>query len=172
MAIYALGDKYPKIHEDAYVHPAAVVIGDVEIGADSTVWPSAVLRADYGSVVVGTETSIQDGTVVHATAGLVTRIGSRCVIGHLAHLEGCTIEDDSLIGSGSIVLHRAIVESNSVVGANAVITNDMIVPAFSMALGVPAKISPNAVHRGMLSVIVENYVANGRRYKLELNRLD
>jgi carbonic anhydrase/acetyltransferase-like protein (isoleucine patch superfamily) len=111
VAIYALGDRVPVVHDDAYVHPDATVIGDVRIGAGSTVWPSAVLRGDYGTITVGESTSIQDGTVVHATHHKSTFIGSRCVIGHLAHLEGCTIEDGSLVGSGAVVLHDAVVRS-------------------------------------------------------------
>ncbi len=172
MAIYALGKKSPRIHSDAYIHPDATVIGDVKIGRYSTVWPGTVIRADYGTIIIGDETSVQDGTVIHATAGLVTQIGSRCVIGHLAHLEGCTVADDVLIGSGSIVLHRAVVERHSLVGANSVVTNDMTVPSFSMALGVPAKIFADRVGKGSFGVIVANYVANGKLYKADLRRVD
>src|SRR5579871_6144500 len=109
MPVYALGDVAPTIHEDAFVHPDAVVIGDVTIGARSSVWPSAVLRGDFGTILVGEETSIQDGAVVHAVPMFPTRVGSRCVVGHLAHLEGCALEDASLAGSGCVVLHRAVV---------------------------------------------------------------
>lgn len=172
MAIYSLGSLTPQIHTDAFVHPDATVIGDVTIEQYATVWPNAVLRGDYGSIYIGSKTSIQDGTVVHATAEFSTRVGSRCVVGHVAHLEGCTIFDDVLIGSGSIVLHRAIVESHSLVGANAVITNDTTVPSFSMALGVPAKIFPGRVEEGQFSLSVENYIANGILYKKELRRLE
>ena len=107
MPIYALGDRVPAIHPDAFVHPDAVVIGDVRIGADSSIWPRAVLRGDYGTIIVGERTSIQDGAVVHAVASIPTVIGDDCVIGHLAHLEGCVIHDRALVGSGSIVLHRS-----------------------------------------------------------------
>ncbi len=109
MPIYALGDRVPSIHDDAYVHPDAVVIGDVRIGADSSIWPGAVLRGDYGTIIVGERTSIQDGAVIHAVDEYPTVIGDDCVIGHLAHLEGCVIHDRVLIGSGSIVLHEAVV---------------------------------------------------------------
>src|SRR3954451_15150573 len=119
MAVYALGDRLPKIDSSAFVHPDAVIIGSVTIGPESTVWPHAVLRGDYGEIVVGAQTSVQDGTVVHATEEHPTRIGDRCVIGHLVHLEGCTIEDDSLVGSNSVVLHRAVVRSGALVGAGA-----------------------------------------------------
>ena len=95
MAIYAIDGKTPRIHPEAYVHPDAVVIGDVTIGAESTVWPGAVLRGDYGTITVGARTSVQDGTVIHATAQVSTTVGDGCVIGHLAHLEGCVLEDDS-----------------------------------------------------------------------------
>src|ERR1051326_4156694 len=100
MPIYALGDLVPAIHPEAYVHPEAVVIGQVSVGAGSTVWPGAVLRGDYGTITIGERTSVQDGTVVHATEELATVIGSECVIGHIAHLEGCVVEDRCLIGIG------------------------------------------------------------------------
>ena len=125
--MYALGDRVPQIHPDAYVHPDATVIGDVTLGAGSSVWPSAVLRGDYGTITVGERTSIQDGTVVHATHDKPTTIGSECVIGHLVHLEGCTIEDGCLVGNGSIVLHRAVVHSGAIVAANSVLLNRTIV---------------------------------------------
>jgi carbonic anhydrase/acetyltransferase-like protein (isoleucine patch superfamily) len=172
VAIYALGDRVPQIHEDAYVHPDATVIGDVRIGALSSVWPGAVLRGDYGTITVGERTSIQDGTVVHATHDKATTIGSRCVVGHLAHLEGCTIEDDALVGSGSIVLHDAVVRSGGLVGAGAVVSNDVEVPARAMALGVPARMRLDSVPDGTFTAAVELYARNAGRYKEELRRLD
>jgi carbonic anhydrase/acetyltransferase-like protein (isoleucine patch superfamily) len=172
VAVYALGEHEPRIHPTAFVHPEAVVIGQVSIGAQSTVWPAAVLRGDYGRISVGERTSIQDGTVVHATAEHPTLIGSRCVVGHLAHLEGCTIEDDVLVGSGSVVLHRVVVHSGALVGAGAVVPNGMEVPGFAMALGVPAKLRLNAVARGEFLEGVELYVGNGLRYRETLRRLD
>ena len=96
MAVYALGERMPTIHPDAFVHPDAVVIGAVALGPEATVWPGAVLRGDYGSISVGARTSIQDGAVIHATSELATVIGADCVIGHLAHLEGCVVEDGCL----------------------------------------------------------------------------
>lgn len=172
MAIYALGDRVPNISPDAFVHPDATVIGDVTIGAGSTIWPSAVLRGDYGTITVGERTSIQDGTVVHATHDKATTIGSDCVVGHLAHLEGCTIEDRSLVGSGSVVLHDAVVRSGALVGAGAVVSNNMEVPAHAMALGIPAKMKLDAVPDGAFEPAVALYEWNGRRYKDELERLD
>jgi carbonic anhydrase/acetyltransferase-like protein (isoleucine patch superfamily) len=172
MAIYALGDRTPTIDPSAYVHPDATVIGDVEIGPEATVWAGAVLRGDYGRIVVGARTSVQDGTVVHATHELSTVIGSDCVVGHNAHLEGCRIEPHSLVGSGSIVLHRCVVGPHSLVGANAVVTNGTVVPPHAQALGIPAKIKTDSVQEGQFAPAVALYVANGKRYRAELRRLD
>lgn len=171
MPIYALGERTPSIDPEAFVHPDAVVIGDVRIGAKSTVWPGAVLRGDYGTVIVGERTSIQDGTVVHAVAEFPTVVGSDCVIGHIVHLEGCVIHDRALVGSGSIVLHHAEVHSGATVGAGAVVRNRMIVPANALAVGVPASIKPDASDEESILAAVALYVANGERYRRELRVL-
>ena len=109
MPIYALGDYQPEIHPDAWVMPEAVLIGRVKVGARATIWSGAVLRADDNDIVIGEETSVQDNAVLHVTEELPTIVGSRCTIGHLAHLEGCTVEDEALVGTGSIVLHEAVI---------------------------------------------------------------
>ena len=172
MTLYALGDKSPSIDPTAFVHPDAVIIGDVTIGAESSVWPTAVLRGDFGAIRVGSQTSIQDGTVIHCTATLDTVIGDRCIVGHNAHLEGCTIHDDSLVGSGSVVLHRAVVGPHALVGANAVVNNDKIVPAFARALGVPATITENVIAENSVRHGMEVYVAATHLYRAEMRRLD
>jgi carbonic anhydrase/acetyltransferase-like protein (isoleucine patch superfamily) len=169
--IYALGDRVPTIHPDAFIHPDAVIIGDVRIGADSSIWPAAVLRGDYGTVIIGERTSIQDGTVVHAVNEFPTVVGSDCVIGHLAHLEGCVIHDRALVGSGSIVLHRAVVHTGAIVGAGAVVRNGMEVPANAMALGVPAVLKLDACSEDETVASAALYVANARRYRTELRRI-
>jgi carbonic anhydrase/acetyltransferase-like protein (isoleucine patch superfamily) len=173
MAIYAIGDKVPSIDPTAFVHPDATVIGDVTIGAESSVWPQAVLRGDYGRIVVGDRTSIQDGTVVHTTPLIPTIVGNDCVIGHLVHLECCTIEDGSLVGSGSIVLHRAVVHSEALVAANALVPNGMEVPSRAMALGVPAKLRADAVDPETMIVPGKlSYVANCTNYREHLRRIE
>ncbi|HEX9467485.1 MAG TPA: gamma carbonic anhydrase family protein [Acidimicrobiia bacterium] len=170
MAIYALGAAVPQIHPDAYVHPQATVIGNVTIGAGSTIWPQTVLRGDYGYIEIGERTSIQDGAVVHCTQ-VPTIVGSECVVGHLVHLESCTIHDGALVGTGAIVLHRAVVESGAWVGAGAVVPNDMIVPSGAMALGVPAKLRPDSVDGEVIRRIVVGYNDNALRYRAELRQL-
>lgn len=172
MAVYALGDLVPSIDPDAFVHPDAVVVGRVQVGPGASLWPGAVLRGDYGAIAVGAETSVQDGTVIHATAELATVIGARCVVGHLAHLEGCVVEDDCLVGSGSVLLHRVLVRSGALVAAGAVVAPGTEVPARAMARGVPARVTLDAVQPGAFADSVRRYVQNGRRYAADLRRLD
>lgn len=171
MPIYSLGDRVPSIHPDAFVHPDAVVIGDVRIGAESSVWPGAVLRGDYGTIIIGERTSIQDGSVVHAIADYPTVVGNDCVVGHIAHLEGCVVHDRSLIGSGSIVLHEVVVESGATIGAGAVVRNRTHVPARALVVGVPGQIRPDASSEDAIVANAAMYVANARRYKSELRQL-
>jgi carbonic anhydrase/acetyltransferase-like protein (isoleucine patch superfamily) len=169
--LYALGGVAPSIDPEAYVHPDAVVIGSVTIGARSSVWPGAVLRGDYGEILVGEETSIQDGAVVHAVPMFPTVIGSRCVVGHLAHLEGCTLEDETLAGTGSIILHRAVVGTGATVGANAVVSNGRTVPPGALAIGVPATIREGRSDVALIRLSAAQYVANAHRFRAELRRV-
>lgn len=171
MPIYAIGDHEPSIDPAAFVHPDAVVIGQVTLGPEASVWPTAVLRGDDGRIVIGARTSIQDGTVIHATLVEDTIIGSGCVVGHNAHLEGCTVEDDSLIGSGSIVLNGATVRTGALVGAGALVPPGSEVPAFAMALGVPAKIREDAMAKGAFAMNASVYVERAATYKHSLRRL-
>jgi carbonic anhydrase/acetyltransferase-like protein (isoleucine patch superfamily) len=172
MPVYALGSQVPDIHPDAYLSPEAVVIGSVTIGAQSSVWPGAVLRGDDGEIRIGARTSIQDGAIIHTTHFQPTVVGDECVVGHLAHLEGCIVHDGALVGSGSVVLHRAVVESGALVGAGAVVSGGMVVPAGAMALGIPAKIRPDSVTPEMISLGMQSYVHRAERYRKDLRRLD
>lgn len=172
MPIYALGDLEPQIHDTAFVHPDAVVIGDVRIGAGSSIWPCAVLRGDGGYISVGERSSIQDGSVLHTTPDDPTIVGDDCLVGHIVHLEGCTLENGSFVGNGAIVLHRVIVRSGGLVGANAVVNNDVEVPSGAMALGIPAKIRPDSVRPGMIEEGVAAYNERAQFFKNNLRRID
>jgi carbonic anhydrase/acetyltransferase-like protein (isoleucine patch superfamily) len=171
MPIYALGERTPTIHPDAFVHPDAVVIGDVRVGADSSIWPGAVLRGDYGTIMIAERTSVQDNAVIHAVAAFPTVIGSDCVIGHLAHLEGCVVHDGALVGSGSVVLHQANVFTGATVAAGAVVRNRTDVPPGALAAGVPARIREGASDPAAIASAAASYVENARRYRRELRRL-
>jgi carbonic anhydrase/acetyltransferase-like protein (isoleucine patch superfamily) len=170
--IYALGEQRPSIHPDAYVHPDAIIIGSVTIGANSSVWPGAVLRGDDGEIIVGQRTSVQDNSVIHTTLEHPTTIGDDCVIGHMVHLEACTIEPWCLIGVGSIVLHRVVVNSWAIVAANAVVLNDTIVPSGALAVGTPAVIKEGRARREDIETGVASYVERAARFATELRRID
>jgi carbonic anhydrase/acetyltransferase-like protein (isoleucine patch superfamily) len=131
----------PKIAASAYIDRSAQIIGDVTIGERSSVWPGAVARGDVNSIRVGDETSIQDNSVLHCDAGpFPLVIGSRVTVGHQAMLHGCTVEDDCVIGIGSIVLNGARVGKGSVIAAGALVPEGMAVPPGSMVMGVPGKV--------------------------------
>jgi len=171
--VYALDDQIPAIDPEAFVHPDAVVIGRVELGAGASVWPGAVLRGDHGLIRIGDRTSIQDGTIIHTTRQWPTVIGAGCVVGHRAHLEGCVVEDGCLIGSGSLVLNRARVEAGAVVAAAALIREDVVVPAGALAVGVPATIRADAGRRQAerIADAVQTYLGLAARHRAGSRRI-
>ena len=170
--IYALGDQQPTIDDTAYVHPDAVIIGSVTIGPRSSIWPNAVLRGDDGEIHIGSGSSIQDCSVLHTTSIHPTVVGDDCVIGHIVHLEGCTIEDGALVGNGSIVLHRAVVRSGAIVAANAVVLNDTEVPAGALAVGIPATIKLGKARAEDIAMGAQSYVDRAARFRAQLRRID
>ena len=172
MPIYALGEHEPDIDAAAFVHPDAVVIGRVRIGPEASVWPGAVLRGDHGRIEIGARTSVQDGTVIHCTHEWPTLIGAECVVGHLAHLEGCVVADRCLIGSGSVTLNRARVGTGAIVAAAALIPEGFEVPPGALAAGVPATIKRTGVSGDWVDGAVKQYVSSARRYRAGLRRLE
>ncbi len=172
MPIYALGDKEPTIHPTAFVHPDAVIIGHVIIGELASIWPGAVLRGDEGYIRIGARTSIQDNSVLHTTPMWPTVVGDGCTIGHIVHLEGCTVEDGCLIGNGSIVLHRSIVRRGAIVAANSVVLYDTVVPAGALAVGSPATIKEGRANAALIAQAEQSYVERARTYPSLLRRLD
>jgi carbonic anhydrase/acetyltransferase-like protein (isoleucine patch superfamily) len=131
----------PRVHSTAFVDASAQVIGDVEIGEESSVWMCAVIRGDVHWIKVGKRTSIQDGTIVHAMTGThPTRIGDNVTIGHAAVVHGCTIEDQCLIGMGAILLNGSQVGAGSIVAAGALVVEGQKVPPRSLVMGTPGKV--------------------------------
>lgn len=163
--------KKPTIHATAFVHPAAHVIGDVTLGARVSVWPTAVLRGDTDIIVVGDDSNIQDGTIVHVDEGVPCIIGSRVAIGHRAIVHGATIADDCLIGMGAILLNRVVVGSGSIVGAGAVCREGMVIPENSLVVGVPARIAreTTAAERERIRRTVDSYVEMQAVHRAELS---
>jgi carbonic anhydrase/acetyltransferase-like protein (isoleucine patch superfamily) len=169
--VYALGEYEPDIDPLAYVHPEAVVIGRVRLGPEASVWPGAVLRGDHGLISVGARTSVQDGTVLHTTAEWPTVIGADCVVGHNTHLEGCTVSDRCLIGSGSVTLNRARVGAGAIVGAAALVPEDFEVPAASLAVGVPVVIKRTGLPPNLTAAAVAKYIETAREHRASLRLL-
>jgi carbonic anhydrase/acetyltransferase-like protein (isoleucine patch superfamily) len=131
----------PRVHESAFIDDSAQVIGDVEIGEESSVWPHAVVRGDVHSIRIGRRTNVQDGTVVHVMRRThATAIGDDITIGHAAIIHGCTIEDQCLIGMGAILLNGCRIGTRSIVAAGSLVVEGMETPPGSLVMGSPAKV--------------------------------
>jgi carbonic anhydrase/acetyltransferase-like protein (isoleucine patch superfamily) len=138
--IIPLGDHIPHVDASAFVAPTAQLVGDVELQAGSSVWYTAVLRAEFEPIILGERSNLQDGVVVHTDTGKPARIGSGVSVGHRAVLHGCTIEDDCLIGMGSVILNGAVIGAGSLVAAGAVVQEGALIPPRSLVAGVPGKV--------------------------------
>ncbi|MDQ3832508.1 MAG: gamma carbonic anhydrase family protein [Actinomycetota bacterium] len=132
--------KEPQVASDAFVAPTAVLIGDVVVEEGASVWFGAVLRADFSRIVVGTGSNIQDNSVLHTNEGQPTLIGSNVTVGHLSMLHGCIIEDEALIGMGSIVLDRARIGRRTMLAAGSVVSEGGEIPPEVLAAGAPAEV--------------------------------
>lgn len=134
-------DQSPSYDDSNFIAETAVVIGDVTLGSNASVWHHCVLRGDVNWIRIGEETNVQDHTVVHVTHGTApTDIGDRVTIGHNAVVHGCTIEDEVLVGMGATILDHAVIGSHSIVGAQALVTKDTEIPPRSLVLGQPARV--------------------------------
>src|SRR5438093_13000908 len=157
---------FPRIHPSVFVDNSAQVIGDVEIGEESSVWMCAVVRGDVHWIRIGRRSNIQDGTVVHAMAGThPTAIGNDVTIGHGAVIHGCTIDDQCLVGMGAILLNGSHIGTQSIVAAGALILEDMQVPPRSLVLGPPGKVKRLLTHAEIAGI--EAYAGRYVEYRLE-----
>ena len=130
----------PRIAPDAYIADDATVVANVEVGPEASVWHQAVLRGDVAPVVLGARSNVQDGAVVHTADDLPAIIGQLVTVGHKAIVHACTVEDEVLVGMGSIILDGAHIGTRSIIGANATVKQDMEVPPGSLVLGTPGKV--------------------------------
>jgi carbonic anhydrase/acetyltransferase-like protein (isoleucine patch superfamily) len=156
----------PVIPSDAYVHPTAVVIGDVALGARASVWPGAVLRGDLKRIIVGETSNIQDGAVVH-TSDFKVEIGSYVSIGHRSVLHSCEIGSGTLIGSGAIILDAVKIGEDCVIGAGTVIPRGKVIPPRSVVVGNPYQIIRKVTQEDLdgTRAACERYAAFGVKYK-------
>ncbi len=159
--------KIPQIHESAYIAPTAVIIGDVTIGEGSNIWFGAVLRGDWGTIIIGVNTSIQENVSIHNTIGSTVKIGNDCIIGHHAMIHGpCEIGNGCLIGIGANVLHRSKMGDGAVLGAGGVLIGKEI-PQRSLAVGVPAVVKKQLSQTGKMAgeKTSSTYAENGKLFK-------
>ena len=143
------------------------MLGDVTLGARASVWYGAVLRGDVDAIVIGEATNLQDGTIVHVDTGLPTHIGARVAVGHRAILHACTVEDDCLIGMGSVLLNGVHIGTGSVVAAGAVVPEGSRVPPGSLVVGIPARVTRpvDDALRERIRDTWEHYVAEAERHR-------
>ena len=155
------------IHPSAYLAPGAVVLGDVSIGRDASVWYNCVVRGDMAPISIGASSNLQDLSMVHVDEDVPCVIGARVGVGHRAVLHGCVVEDECLVGMGAILLNRVRVGTGSVIGAGAVLPEGMVVPPGSLVLGVPARIvrPVDDVLRDRIRVTWEHYVEQAHRHR-------
>jgi len=160
----------PKIADSAYIDPSAQVIGDVHVGARSSVWPNASLRGDTGPIRIGSETSIQDNCALHEDDGFPLTVGNRVTVGHSVTLHGCTVEDDAVVGIGATVLNGARVGAGAVVAAGSLVPEGAEIASQTLVMGAPAKFRRNVSdeERARFVENAKHYVEKARLYREEL----
>ena len=162
--------KKPQIDPSAFIASGAVVMGDVTIGADCSVFFGAVIRAEHDRIVIGGDTNIQDNCVLHVDAGFPLTVGRGVTVGHGAILHGCTVGDNTLIGMGAIVLNGAVIGKNCIIGAGALVPGNAVIPDGTLALGFPARVRRELTDEEISAnaASAAGYVAEGLEYKSEL----
>lgn len=173
MTIYQFKDKTPTLAKSAYVANEAVVIGDVRLGENVSVWPGAVLRGDNEPIVLGDNSNAQEGAVFHTDPGYPLTVGKNVTIGHQAMLHGCTVGDGSLIGIQAVVLNGAVIGAESLVGAGALVTEGKTFPPRSLIIGSPAKAIRTLTDDDIagLQRNAQTYVERGQAFKTELKKI-
>lgn len=173
MAVYNLGDVAPELPNEGeyWVAPSAAVIGRVVLKKNASIWWGATLRGDNDPIVVGENSNVQDGSVLHTDTGSPLTIGANVTIGHMVMLHGCEIGDNSLVGIGSIVLNGARIGKNCLIGANCLITEGKEIPDNSLVMGAPGKVvrEVSEAQARMLIAGSMHYVENWKRYRRELS---
>jgi carbonic anhydrase/acetyltransferase-like protein (isoleucine patch superfamily) len=172
MPIWEFEGKKPRIDPTVFVAPTATIIGDVEIAAESSVFPSAVIRGDYNPVRIGTKCNVQDSVSMHSTPAGPVVVGDSVSIGHNAIVHRCTVGSNVIVGMGSILLDGSKIEDWVIVGAGALVTSDTVIPSKSLALGVPAKVVKQLDEAGLAQIRAnaEGYFQLSRRYLSQMEK--
>ena len=168
--IYQIDNSKPVFNETNFIAPNAIVIGNVILGEDASVWFNVVIRGDNDPIVIGEKSNVQDGSVLHTDLGAPLKIGEGVTVGHKVMLHGCTISNNSLIGINSTILNHANIRENSIVGANSLITEGKEFPKNSLIMGSPAKLIRELTEQEilMIKMSAESYVQNGKRFMSSL----
>ena len=175
MTIYSLADKKPQLPPEGeyWIADNAVVIGDVILKSGASVWFGATVRADNETMIIGEDSNIQDGSVLHSDPGSPLVIGRDVTVGHKVMLHGCTIGDNTLIGIGAVILNRAQIGKNCLIGANALIPEGKVIPDGSLVMGQPGKVV-RELDEGQIQALTasaQHYVQNWKRYAAEMKVL-
>ncbi len=174
VTILSLHGKTPKIHDSAFIAPGCRIIGDVEIGPDASIWYNCVIRADVNRIVIGARTNVQDGTVIHCDSpkpgredGFPTIIGEDVLIGHMAMVHGCILEDRAFAGLGTIVMDGCVIEGDGMLAAGAMLTPNKRIESGQLWTGRPAKYLRDLPEPAIAEMRagVAHYVENGRAHK-------
>jgi carbonic anhydrase/acetyltransferase-like protein (isoleucine patch superfamily) len=166
MAIYEIDGVRPTFDGPHWIAENATVLGRVTLRKNASVWFNAVLRGDNDPIIIGENSNVQDGSVLHTDVGQPLTVGDNCTIGHMVMLHGCTIGENTLIGIGSIILNGARIGKNCLIGANTLITEGKEIPDNSMVMGAPGKVirELNEQQIGMITFSAHHYVENWQRY--------
>ena len=170
MPVYALGPHTPEIDPESWIAPNAVVIGQVKLAKNASIWWNCTVRGDTDRLIIGENSNIQDGSVLHTNRGIELRIGNGVTVGHGVMLHGCTIGDGSLIGIGAVVLNHAVIGKNSLVAAHTLVPEGKVFPDRTLILGSPGKmvreLTDEEIARNRASA--ERYVINWQHYRQTL----
>ena len=172
MTLFDLGHRSPKLPgpDEYWIAPNAVVLGDVELKRGASVWFGAVLRGDNEPIVIGENSNVQDGSVLHTDIGIPLTLGRNVTIGHQVMLHGCTVGDNSLIGIGSLVMNRAVIGKNCLIGSKTLITEGKVFPDGVLVMGSPGKVvrELSEAEISFLEASAHHYVENWKRYARDL----
>jgi len=180
VSILPFRGRFPRIHDSAFIAPGCRIIGDVEIGPDASIWYNCVLRGDVNRIVVGARSNIQDGSVVHCDRpqperpdGYPTIIGEDVLIGHLAMIHGCILEDRAFVGLGAIVMDRCRIASDGMLAAGAMLSPGKVIEPRQLWLGRPAKFTRDLTDAALADMQrgVRDYIENGRAHRAEQDKM-
>jgi carbonic anhydrase/acetyltransferase-like protein (isoleucine patch superfamily) len=173
MPVFRLGDRVPQLADSVWIAPNATVIGDVHLAANVSIWWNAVLRGDNDPIVIGENTNIQDGSVLHTDIGIPLTLGRDITVGHQVMLHGCTVGDGSLIGIKSVILNGAVIGKHCLIGANTLIPEGKVIPDRSLVIGSPGKVVRELTDEQVAQITraAAHYVQNAQRYQQLLEEI-